>query len=307
MTTALIAVLLLATVVAGFAATAVLQDSAQHTARLRAAAGQPRVSPVARWVSALDARLRRTRPGHRLEAALAGAALAWTPTGFVGRVGGLALGVGVVASPLLGRIGSAVIAVAVVAGAVRWLEQRRARRVEEFIGQLPELARVLANAASAGLALRTALQMAGREMEAPAGEELTTVAAQMSVGRSLDAALHDLSERLPSRELGVLVQTLVIQSRSGGALVTALANIAATLDQRRELRREIRTAVSGAVFGGYVVLALAVGAVVVMNVFSPGALDQLVGTLAGQFAVGAAAVMFTAGFVLIRRITRIEV
>ena len=45
-------------------------------------------------------------------------------------------------------------------------------RTEHFITQLPELARMLANATQAGLALRTAVGMAAEELEAPAGEEL---------------------------------------------------------------------------------------------------------------------------------------
>jgi tight adherence protein B len=169
------------------------------------------------------------------------------------------------------------------------------------------VARVLSNAASAGLALRTALAMAGDELDEPAGGELRAVTHAIAVGQSLDQALAAMQERLPSRELAVLVQTLIIQHRSGGALVTALSNMATTLEQRKELRREVKTVVAGAVFGGHVVTLLGVASVFFMNLISPGALDVMAGTAIGRLVLIAAAALFGVGYVLIRRLTSIEV
>ena len=63
--------------------------------------------------------------------------------------------------------------------------------------------------------------MAAEELEAPAGEELAKVADQLAVGHSMDDALGELAERLPSRELVVLVTTLVLSNRAGGTVVAA--------------------------------------------------------------------------------------
>lgn len=49
----------------------------------------------------------------------------------------------------------------------QFLNWQRQKRIERFINQLPELARILANATNAGLALRTAIGMAAEELEAP--------------------------------------------------------------------------------------------------------------------------------------------
>jgi tight adherence protein B len=213
----------------------------------------------------------------------------------------------VILHPLVGTLGGFVVVGTTWLGTNRWLEGRRQKRLEAFVGQLPDVARVLSNAASAGLALRSAIGMAARELNDPAGTELRTVADQLGLGRSLDQALEELAERLPSRELSVLVQTLVIQSRAGGALVSALLNIATTLEQRKELRREVRTAVAGAVFSSYAVVGIGAGAVLVMNLLSPGALDQLATTLIGRLVLAVALGLFAVGFVLIKRLTRIEV
>jgi tight adherence protein B len=303
-----IAALLLATLVVLVIGLGVLVDAANQSRAVELRASGARVeSRTLRWRRRLEARLRRTTYGQRLSQRLAGAGLALLTIDALLIVSSAAALIAVVFSSFLGRLGSLLLAATVFYVADRWLDRRVRMRVEAFVAQLPDVARVLSNAASAGLALRTSLAMAADELDAPAGEELRNVADSMALGQSLERSLAAMQERLPSRELSVLVQTLVIQSRAGGALVSALQNIAATLEQRKDLRREVRTVVSGAVFGGYVVTALGIGSIFVMNLLSPGALDALAGTAIGRVVLIVAGLFFAAGYVLINRLTKVDV
>lgn len=306
MTPVLIAAMLFVTLVLLVTTVAVLQQDVAYRRRLLAA-----VDARPTWRSDLlgriDVRFRRTRWGSAIGALLAGSGLVgWTPTVFVLLVTGAALAAAFVTSLIAGRIAAVLAVVIVVASSRRWLQKRREARIEKFIGQLPELARLLANGAQAGLGVRRSIELAAREMEEPAATELGQVGSELAVGQSLQGALGHLAERLPSRELVVLVQTLVIQGKAGGALVTALQNIAATLDERRQLRREIKTAVVGATFSGYAVVLIGGFAVIFMNVLSPGALDTMFGTLIGQLVLGTAAALFLIGFFVINRITKVK-
>jgi tight adherence protein B len=308
MTSELIVVELMATLGVVLVAMVMLIDNAARERQLREyGAGAARPGPLRRWHGTLAAAVIRGRLGRPVQRRLRGAGTTWNALDFLAGV--LAIGVAgaILLRPLLGTLGGLVLVAAVWWAANRWLESRRQKRLEAFVSQLPDVARVLSNAASAGLALQSAIGMASRELEDPAGTELKAVSNQLSLGRSLDQALEELVERLPSRELSVLVRTLVIQSRSGGALVSALLNIASALELRKELRREVRTAVSGAVFSGYAVTGIGVVAVLVMNLLSPGALDQLAGTLIGRVVLAAVLALFLTGFMVIKRMTRIEV
>ncbi|PFG34687.1 type II secretion system F family protein [Sanguibacter antarcticus] len=256
-----------------------------------------------RW---LDARFGRTTPGRRLAALLAGAGYpTWSPSGVVLAVGAVTVVGSVGAVPLLGRVGGVVVGLALVASAARWLDRRREQRIERIIAQLPEIARLLANATQAGLGLPRALGLAAQEIQEPASSELAQVCAELGVGHGVDGALAHLRERLPSREIAVLSQTLVVQNRAGGALVKALTTISGTLDERRQLRREIKTATVGATFSGYAVIVLALAAVVMVNVLSPGALDAMIGTPLGQLALGVSGALFAVGYVMVRRLSKV--
>ena len=269
--------------------------------------GEPPLTGRRRRFRTLDRRLRRTTAGRKLELKLAATGLDVTPGEFfvymLAAVAGLWLvGQATLApffGPLAGLLG--------IWAALQFLTWQRQKRIERFINQLPELARILANATHAGLALRTAIGMAAEELEAPAGEELAKVADQLAIGHSMDDALGELADRLPSRELVVLVTTLVLSNRAGGQVVGALRNLTETLEERKETRREVRTQLSQVNMTSYAVPVLGVGALFLMNSVKDGTLDRMTSSAIGQACVIVAFGLYALGFLLIRRMSRIDV
>ncbi|WP_282703961.1 type II secretion system F family protein [Streptomyces sp. CC219B] len=293
--------------VAGLHAYAMGRAQRQALVERLTAAGQITGPGRRRRFHNLDRRLRRTRLGRKLELRLAATGLDVTPGEFfvymLAAVAGLWLIGQATLAPFFGPI-AGLLGIWV---AVQFLNWQRQKRIERFINQLPELARILANATQAGLALRTAIGMAAEELEAPAGEELAKVANQLAIGASMDDALGELADRLPSRELVVLVTTLVLSNRAGGQVVSALRNLTETLEERKETRREIRTQLSQVSMTSYAVPALGIGSLFLMNGVKDGALDRMTGSPAGQMAVIVAFALYAVGFVMIRRLSRIDV
>lgn len=270
-------------------------------------AGAPEPAGRRRRFPAVDRRLRRTKLGRRIEVRLATTGLDLTPGEFFVY---MLLGVGgvwLIAAALLAPFFGPVAGLIGLWSANAFLTWQRSRRTERFINQLPELARILANATQAGLALRTAIGIAADELEAPAGEELGRVADRLALGHSIDESLGELAERLPSRELVVLVSTLVLSARAGGTIVESLRNLTVTLEQRKETRREIRTQLSQVTVTAYLVPAIGLGSLLLVDMMMPGALDRMTGAFIGQTAVLVALGLFTLGFVLIRRLSKIDV
>jgi tight adherence protein B len=260
-----------------------------------------------RLVDILDARLLRTERGADLAGKLRSAGTQLTPGRYIGAVVGGVLGVFLIASVLFPPLLAIVAALLVPWGGSTWLARRLARRNENFINQLPEIARLLSNGAAAGLSMPAAIELAAKEIEAPAREELQGVLDEVRFGRSLDEALESLARRLPSREVGVLMSTLIIQQRAGGDLVRALQDLSSTLDMRRETLREVRTLMAGAVFTSYIVPLLGVGALLMLNSINSRTLPRMTSSPIGIAALVISGTMYALGSLAIRRITRVEV
>lgn len=284
------------------------QRGVAQQAQAAAQAGTAQDDPALDRVhGAVTARLRASRPGRALERRLV--------TAGVDLDAGSALAIVVVGPPvvylasvwLLPVALALVLAAGVVVGADLYLRHRRDQRLERFAAQLPDVARTLSNASSAGLALPSALSLASSDLDDPARSELGQVVAELQLGQSLDRAMANLERRMPSREVGVLVSTLVIQQRAGGDVVEALRDMAATLDQRKETLREVKSQLAGAKSGGYAVPIIALGSVLMVDQLEPGALDNLIATWPGRAVLSVGLGLFAAAFLLIRRLTRIEV
>ncbi|SEN55725.1 type II secretion system F family protein [Actinacidiphila rubida] len=257
--------------------------------------------------AALDRRVRGYAWGRRLAGRLAATGTTMTPGQFTAAVAGLVAGAWLAAALVLAPFFGPFAALMAAWAGYSFLEWRRRIRTERFIAQLPDLARVLANATQAGLALRTAVSLAADELDAPAGEELKQVSDAMALGHSVEDALAELQQRLPSRELIVLVSTLVLSSRAGGSVVESLRNLTVTLEERKETRREVRTQMSQITVTAYAVPVIGLGSLLLIDRIMPGSLSAMTGSNVGRVCVLISLVLYVIGFALIRRMSRIDV
>jgi tight adherence protein B len=265
-------------------------------------------SVTRRALDRFDRRLRRTESGQRLELWLQSGNVPYSPADFLLLCAGVVLVVAMILQLFMSPLASLVVGIGIAIGAGRfYVERRRRERRDAFISQLPDLARVLSNGTAAGLSMPGAVELAAREMPDPAAQEMRSVVQEMRLGRPLDESLERLRHRLPSREVAVLMSTLIIQQRAGGDTVRALSELGSTLEARKDLLREIRTVLSGAVFTSYVVAGIGLATIVLMNVFTPGVMREMTSSLAGLLALGIAGSLWTVAFVLIRATTKVDV
>ncbi|TXL61999.1 type II secretion system F family protein [Aeromicrobium terrae] len=189
----------------------------------------------------------------------------------------------------------------------QYVRRQRERRKEDFIAQMPELARTLSNASSAGLSIRTSVAMAADELSEPARTELRTVSEELNLGVPLDQALSDMERRLPSRELAILVSSLIVSARSGGALVSALRDISDTLETRKEVRREIRTTYAQTVATAYAVLGVGTLSLFLLEGLHSGTVDAMLRNPIGTASIVFAGAVYAGSIWAIRRMTRIDI
>lgn len=204
-------------------------------------------------------------------------------------------------------VAAVILATALVVTADRYLNRLVRKRAEKFAEQLPDIARIMSNAAGAGIAIANAVALAARELDEPAKSLLTYAVRQMEVGQTLAGAMEQLQERAPSREMAVLVSTLIIQQRSGGDVIEALREMSINLEVRRDLRREVDSMMAGVKFTALAVMGLGVGVLFMLESIQGGTLRRLTDRPIGQVILVVSFSLFAVGYAAMRRISRVDV
>lgn len=117
----------------------------------------------------------------------------------------------------------------------------RQRRISRLRSQLPEALDVMRRAMQAGQSMDSAISQVAHQCQAPLADEFRQTYEQQNLGLSFDAALRDLTVRIPVIEMQMLVMALTFHRQSGGSPVETLKNSADLLRKRQRLARRIRS------------------------------------------------------------------
>lgn len=125
-----------------------------------------------------------------------------------------------------------------------WLRRKQRRFINHVETVLPDTLALMANALRSGLSFQQAIELVAIEGLPPLREEFAIVNRGITLGASLEEALQDLVERVPSSELELVVTAVLVQREVGGSLARLLDIAASTLRNRLRIRQEIRAETS---------------------------------------------------------------
>lgn len=237
---------------------------------------------------------------------------AWIASPFVFLVAGLLLGF-----IFPGFQNVLILALTFLVGAYfpRWyLGFRQRRRLRQFGEQLPGTITLLANSLRAGSSFLQGIELVTREARPPISEEFERVVREMALGVALQPALNNLSRRVASEDLELMVTAINIQSQVGGNLATVLDSIAFTIRERIRIQGEIQTLTAMQRYSGYVITLLPIGLAGILFLISPTYIvpmlqrpPELFGLPTGIIFFAIGLISMGIGYIFIRRIVDIKV
>ncbi len=190
----------------------------------------------------------------------------------------------------------------------RWLAARARRlRRGRFDEQLPTALLSMAWTLRAGASLPVALRAVVAQGEVPLAQEFGLLLREQRMGIALDQCLAQLHQRMPTEACGLMCAALRIASRTGGNLSDALERMSVNLQARLLIHRRIHALTSQGRLQAWVVGALPLLLLAVLDKLEPQAMAPLWSTPAGWSVLGLVLVLELAGIAMIRRLTRIEV
>ena len=181
-----------------------------------------------------------------------------------------------------------------------WLKMRR--RLQAFEDQLPDLLITIAASLKAGHSFKQGLQAVVDEGHPPANKEIKRVLTEASLGRSMDDALADMSERLGSKNFEFAITAVTIQRQVGGSLATLFDMVADTVRQRQQFARKVRALTAMGRMSAYTLVAipfLLAGGITVIN---GDFMHPLYHTHVGQMLMLLGLGMMTIGSLILKKI-----
>jgi tight adherence protein B len=188
-----------------------------------------------------------------------------------------------------------------------WAARRRRARMAAFNDGLLDMLTTVIGSLRAGFSFVQALKTVVDESEGPMREEAEIVLKEMQYGSSMEDALNEWKERMPSEDLDLMIQAILIQRQIGGNLAVILETIVTTIRDRGRIQRQISTLTAQGRLSGVVIGLLPFVLGLIIYTIEPDYIGSLfrhpvgVGMLVGGLISGAI------GFVLIRKMTSIEV
>lgn len=224
----------------------------------------------------------------------------------------LALGAAILPPALLlaaGLSGQLCLLVGCISGSLPWIVTSilRHRRLSKFEEQFPDSLEFLARAVRAGHAVTTVLEMIGEELPEPVASEYRQLHRQQNIGLPMSEALENFSRRVPLAEVRVFVAALQIQREAGGNLAEILDNLSTLIRERFRLQRQVKIHTAEGRMSMYILTAAPPITALLLYLSSPGYLDPLIyDPLGHRMIVGGLFLLFV-GFLVINRITKIQV
>jgi tight adherence protein B len=182
------------------------------------------------------------------------------------------------------------------------LSLKRTRRVNAFDEALPECIDMLARALRAGHSVVGALEMLAGNAQEPAAFEFGEVFKQLNLGLPMRNALLQLLDRVPSADLRVLVTAIMVQKDTGGNLVEILDRTVFVIRERLRIQAEIRVETAQGRLTGWILTALPVVMMVLLNLVNPGYSSILFHDPFGRKLMYVSLGMLAVGGIVIRQI-----
>lgn len=190
----------------------------------------------------------------------------------------------------------------------KWYLRKKERdRVAKFNDGLPDMITTIIGSLRAGFSFPQALKTVIEEATPTIKDEMESVLKEMQYGRSLEDSLNDLLERMPSEDLDLMIQAILIQRQVGGNLATVLDKIVETIRDRTKIHRQISTLTAQGRLSGIVVGLLPIILGFVIYLIQPGYIGTLFHNPIGLTMLIAGVISGIIGFLMIKKITAIEV
>jgi tight adherence protein B len=182
-----------------------------------------------------------------------------------------------------------------------------AKRCTLFEEQLVSALLMISSALKSGRNLEQSLEMVERGMPSPISDEFKWVLQERKLGVPMEQALINLTERMDSEDLNLVITAILFQRETGGNLVKLFKQIIYTVDERKRVQGKLQVLTAHVRFEGIVIGALPFVLIGLLAVLAPSYIKVLLVDKMGQALIAFILVFQLIGVLTMRKIISIKI
>jgi len=197
-----------------------------------------------------------------------------------------------------------------VAGmAILWgiLANKRAKRRDQLIKQIPDTLDFFARSLRAGNPFAGAMKSAAEEMQQPLAGELEITFDELNYGLDFEECMQNLANRIDTEEVRLFVTAILVQKSTGGNLAELMNRIATLLRERKATRGEIQIQAAEMKVSARILIALPFVIAGLLQLVNPTYIPILFETPAGRTIIMVQAALMVVGYFVINRMVNFRI
>ncbi len=187
---------------------------------------------------------------------------------------------------------------------LRWL---RRRRLERFNVQLEDALGSIASALKAGFSINQALEEIAGQKRAPISVEFRLLMQEVQLGVPLEQALENMNRRLGSEDFELVAMAIITARQTGGELTGTLERLASLIRERMRINGKLKAMTAMGRMQAVLISIMPGVLLLGMYYLNPALVGGMFESPLGFIALAVAVALQITGFLVIKKITAIEI
>jgi tight adherence protein B len=181
------------------------------------------------------------------------------------------------------------------------------KRLTKFHLQMVDALTIISNSMKSGLAFPDAMRMMTEELKDPIAGEFKLVLREVSLGQTQERALENLTKRVAIEDLHLFVASINAVHRMGKGIPEICERALQVVQERFRIERHVQTLTAQGKAQAYILTAAPFALMGMLFFIDAELVWILFNTFAGIMIFISVVILDTIGFLIIRRITDIDV
>lgn len=188
-----------------------------------------------------------------------------------------------------------------------YLKILRKQRMQKFNDQLEDALSSMSSALKAGFSINQALETIAEENKRPISFEFRMLVQEIRLGVPLEQALQNMVDRLDSPDFELVATALITARQTGGELTQILERLASVIRERMRIANKLRAMTAQGRLQAIIIGLMPFFLMFAMSYVSPDTMSHFFNSVFGIISMIVAVVLVLIGFLIIRKITTIDI